>query len=264
MNQLFFKARTPVKPLLRWLFLLFLATSLNHFISLPSALAQEDSASPAEDDAYDPFADFSEFEPSADEEADIHFFKNGRFFNMALLGGMRAWTQSYGQIMPPAPALGFYIAYFFDIRSALQVSYVNSTHNFNIPATNGFAGLAGTANLSTISLHYKYYFNTANITRGFADLNPYLIGGVTFNYRTITLNNQDVLIKSNPMGADIGAGLEIPFSRNKMYFGVQALYHYATFADENKPITNPGDGTTANIVPRGDYIDVLLAIGVNF
>ena len=31
-------------------------------------------------DAYDPFVDYSEFEEVSEEEADINFFRNGRFF----------------------------------------------------------------------------------------------------------------------------------------------------------------------------------------
>ena len=34
------------------------------------------------DDVYDPFADYSEFEENSQEEADINFFRNGRFFNV--------------------------------------------------------------------------------------------------------------------------------------------------------------------------------------
>ena len=42
------------------------------------SFAQDDFS---EDDTYDPFADYSEFDASEEEEADIRFFKNGRFFN---------------------------------------------------------------------------------------------------------------------------------------------------------------------------------------
>ena len=31
------------------------------------------------DDTYDPFADYSEFDEAQEEEADINFFRNGRF-----------------------------------------------------------------------------------------------------------------------------------------------------------------------------------------
>lgn len=34
------------------------------------------------DEAFDPFSDYSEMEQDAEEEADINFFKNGRFLTL--------------------------------------------------------------------------------------------------------------------------------------------------------------------------------------
>src|ERR1700733_14940788 len=45
-------------------------------------LAQSDA-----DDAYDPFADYSEFEETMDEEEDINFFRNGRLMTLGFLAG---------------------------------------------------------------------------------------------------------------------------------------------------------------------------------
>lgn len=226
------------------------------------ALAQSGDTDVTGDDAYDPFADFSEFEATADEEADIHFFKNGRFFNMALLFGPRLFTEALGEYNKMAMAYGVYFAYFFDIRTALQISYVHSDHDFHIPGTSNYAAISGNTSLSTISAHMKYYFNTQNITRGFADLNPYLIGGFSATYRSITLAGQSAVAKSSPTGLDFGGGLEIPISRNKMYLGAQILYHYTKFSDENVELVS---GTTpTGIYLHGDYITTLFVLGVNF
>jgi hypothetical protein len=236
------------------------------FIAPPQiSWAQDDASFSAEDDSFDPFADFSEFEASADEEADIFFFKNGRFFNLALLLGGRMWTQQLAKLYTPSVAYGLYIAYFFDIRSAIQISYLSSSHKFNLDSTATYDGYSGNVNMSSVAAHYKYYFNTANITRGFADLNPYLIGGFSVNYRTITVTGEDILVKSNPTGVEAGFGLEIPFSRNKMYIGLQAMYHYAAFPDENESLKTGTNGTQdTGIFPRGDFISALIALGVNF
>lgn len=219
----------------------------------------------SEDDTYDPFADYSEFEASEDEEADIHFFKNGRFFNLALMLGGRTFTQELGSLSEPSLAFGFYLAYFFDIRSALQISYVHSSHPLDYPpvAAEQFDGISATMALSTLAAHFKYYFNTANITRGFADLNPFLIGGFSINYRNIKINGEDVLVKSNPTGIELGGGIEVPIARNKMYLGIQALYHYVTFPDENE-VTVDADGDPSLIKPQGDYVSVMATLGINF
>lgn len=245
--------------------LALILASLMTVIGSPSLALAQDDASVNEDDSFDPFADFSEFEASADEEADIFFFKNGRFFNLALLLGGKMFTQTLGQLISPSPEFGIYIAYFFDIRSAIQVSYLNSTHKFNLPATATYDGYTANVNMSTIAAHYKYYFNTQNITRGFADLNPYLIGGFSVNYRTISIIGEDLLVKSSPTAVEAGFGLEIPFSRNKMYFGIQAMYHYITFPDESSEIkSGPQGNQSTGIYPVGDYINANFALGVNF
>lgn len=230
------------------------------------AFAQFGEEDVSADDTYDPFADFSEFEPNADEEADIHFFKNGRFFNFALLLGGRTWTQGLGEHMTPAPAYGLYVAYFFDIRSALQVSYLYSQHDLTVPPGDGpdgpYEGFSGTTSLSVISIDFKYYFNTSNITRGFAELNPYIIGGFSMNQRTMSITGENVLAKSDPMGVELGFGVEIPIARNKMYLGLQATYHYVSFPDENEAVRDHDQPT--NVYLNGDYAQAFVVIGVNF
>ena len=60
------------------------------------------------DDAYDPFSDYSEFEESAEEEADINFFRNGRFFTLGFIGGYRSFTETLGGITSDAPTFGLF------------------------------------------------------------------------------------------------------------------------------------------------------------
>src|ERR1041385_294119 len=44
------------------------------------------------DDSYDPFGDYSEFEEASDEEADLNFFRNGRFFTLGFQVGYQRFT----------------------------------------------------------------------------------------------------------------------------------------------------------------------------
>lgn len=231
------------------------------FIAIPlTSLAQDDVSN---DDAYDPFADYSEFEASADEEADIHFFKNGRFFNLAFMLGGRMFTQTLGEVYSPAPAYGMYFTYFFDLRTALQISYTHSQHNWKIPATSQSDELSGTATMSAFAAHMKYYFNTANITRGFADMNPFILGGFALNYRNVTFHNEDIVAKSTPTSVDFGGGLEIPIARKKMYIGGELMYHYVTFGDEGAQVLD-GGGQPTGVTPNGDYITLFFVLGINF
>ena len=50
-----------------------------------SYLLAQNKGSGEDDDSYDPFADYSEFEEDSQEEADIHFFRNGRFFTLGFI-----------------------------------------------------------------------------------------------------------------------------------------------------------------------------------
>ncbi|RYZ84259.1 MAG: hypothetical protein EOP06_18390 [Proteobacteria bacterium] len=144
------------------------------------------------DDAYDPFADYSEFEQSMDEEEDVNFFRNGRLLTLGFIGGYRDFTQNLGKYYSGNANFGLFLAYFFDLNFALQLGFVTSDHTLVIPATPaGTAAVQGTVSISDISVLLKYYFNTQNVTRGLASLSPYFVGGFSQIYRTMTVSGQD-------------------------------------------------------------------------
>jgi Outer membrane protein beta-barrel domain len=215
------------------------------------------------DDSYDPFADYSEFEESQDEEEDINFFRNGRLLTVGFIGGYRGWTGKLGSLYTGNPAFGLFMSYFFDLRFALQFAYLTSDHTITINDPN-FQAAQGNVSLSDISFNLKYYFNTQNVTRGLADLNPYVIGGFSQIYRTQTVSGYPEFAKDSAFAVNMGVGLEIPMMRNKMYFGGQLMYQYIAFADENKFIEAPNGGGTTSLQPSGDAYMALAILGVNF
>lgn len=215
------------------------------------------------DDTYDPFADYSEFEESAEEEADINFFRNGRFFTLGFVGGYRDFTETMGKIQRPGTSFGLFIAYFFDLRFALQLGFLTGDHRlyFYSPAPSSQL-IAGNVGLTSISVSLKYYLNTQNVTRGLAKLNPYLIGGFSETYRTTTVSGQPAFGKEGAMGFDVGAGLEVPLMRN-MYLGVQGAYQLVNFSNENTEIVLANNQKTG-LYNKGDIFTVLGIIGLNF
>lgn len=215
------------------------------------------------DDAYDPFADYSEFEESADEEEDLNFFRNGRMLTIGFLGGYRGWTQTLGKLYTGAPTFGLYLSYFFDLRFAIQFGFLASEHTLYIPKTANYERIQGNVSVNDIAFNLKYYFNTQNVTRGLADLNPYVIGGFSQVYRTTTVSGNDNFAKDSAFGFNAGAGIEIPMMRNKMYFGLQATYQLINFSDEAKVILDEND-TKTGLMPAGDSYQVLGILGVNF
>ena len=214
------------------------------------------------DDAYDPFADYSEFEESMDEEEDINFFRNGRMLTLGFIGGYRGFTQTLGQIYGGNAAFGLFLSYFFDLRFAMQIGYLTSDHTVIVKGS-GFTPIQGTVSLSDLTFLLKYYFNTQNVTRGLAELNPYIVGGFSQIYRTATYSTSPDSAKDSAFGFNIGAGLEIPMMRNKMFFGLQGNYQLIAFSDKGR-IIEDANGIKTGISPAGDAFLVLGVLGINF
>ncbi len=213
------------------------------------------------DDSYDPFADYSEFEENQEQEADINFFRNGRFFTLGVIGGYRGFTENLKNIYSGGPTYGLFLSYFFDLRFALQVSFLTGDHSLNFNAAN--TKVTGTIGYTSISVYLKYYFNTQNVTKGLADLNPYLAGGFSQVTRTSTVDGQDAFGKDSATGFDLGFGMEFPMMRNKMYLGWQATYQLVTFRGENTEIRLAGNQPTG-VYPTGDSYYLVGILGVNF
>ncbi len=220
-------------------------------------LAQAGSAG----DAYDPFADYSEFEASEEEEADMNFFKNGRFFTLGFIGGYRKMTETLGDIYDDSFTVGLFLSYFFDLRFAMQLQFVSGSHAIGFTSPSG-TKVSGTASITAIGINLKYFINTQNITKGLADLNPYFVGGFSQVYRTATVSGEEAFAKEGALGFEFGGGMEFPVLRNKMYLGTQVTYQLISFKDENREIVL-SDGAT-DIYPTGDAINMNLVLGVNF
>ncbi len=222
-------------------------------------------AQASEDDSYDPFADYSEFDEASQEEADVNFFRNGRLLNVGFLAGLRTFTSNMGKIYKTGSSYGLFLSYFFDLRFALQTSYRTGSHPFSVSGNGG--SLSGNTSITTTAFNLKYYFNTQNVTRGLADLNPYVIGGFSQYKRLFSVVGQDYTPEDGSTSIDIGAGLEVPMLRNKMYFGIEAAFHLVNFPDESSalPVQN-GDGETVSsgVKPDGDVLSILGLLGVNF
>lgn len=215
------------------------------------------------DDTYDPFADYSEFDEAQDEEADINFFRNGRFVTVGFTGGFRGFTEGLGQMYQSSPAFGLYLSYFFDLRFAVQFSFLTSDHNFRVvsPTSNSIG--RGNIGITAFGIDVKYYLNTQNVTKGLAKFNPYFIAGFSTVDRTTSIEGVQGFGKERAMGFDLGLGIELPMLRNKMYFGAQGMYQMINFHNENTEVVFDNNDHTGKY-PNGDSWTMLGIIGVNF
>lgn len=247
---------------MKYLLLLFILAAPTAWANSPDSsgytLAQFDA-----DDSFDPFADYSEFEAAEDEEADLNFFRNGRFVTMGFVGGVRQWTEGLGKLLSSSsPHFGFFLSYFFDLRFALQFSFVTGDHKFDVSTVNGNK-YSGNVGIQNFGLDFKYYVNTQNVTRGLAAFNPYLIAGMSQVYRTTSVNGMAGFGKESATAFDFGAGIEFPMMRNKMFFGGQFMYQLVSFKNENSEIIMTNNERTG-IYPTGDDYSLFGIIGVNF
>ncbi|MEK6627761.1 MAG: hypothetical protein AABY53_03975, partial [Bdellovibrionota bacterium] len=187
------------------------------FVFLLSLLEQHSYAQNTEvDEGFDPFSDYNETEQNAEEEADINFFKNGRFLTLGLLLGYRGYTDGLSQGYTASPAWGFQFSYFFDLQLATSLSYSISDSPVEFKSFNdaNFTSVSevytGTVNIQNLNLNIKYYFNTENVTRGLAELNPYMLFGVGLYTRTYNLAKALNLQPDKPVGFTLAGGIEIP------------------------------------------------------
>ncbi len=220
-----------------------------------------------DDDSFDPFSDYSEFDEATDEEADINFFRNGRFLTVGFVMGMKGFTDNLSTAYNSGGTYGLYLAYFFDLRFAIQFGFTTGDYGFTFSTPSGQSS-SGNVAFTLISINTKYFFNTQNVTKGLADLNPYLIIGLSNVFRTYTLTSSQTGQVNDAVqsawGLDAGGGIEIPMMRKKAYFGIQGTLHYVNFPDSNSPFylyefTQPSTSTQA-----GMQYDVLALVGVNF
>lgn len=226
-----------------------------------SAYAQDDTQS---DDNYDPFSDYSEFTEASTEEGDLNFFRNGRLLSIGLMAGVTGFTGGYSKLYSIAPSFGATLTYFFDMQFAIQTGFKTSDHDFSFQDSLG-ANYNFKMRLFDINLYGKYFFNTQNMTRAFAEWNPFLIGGVSFIQRSHS-NALVVRSSDSAQSFDFGGGVEYIYNKKRNYFGFMLLYQYTTFAGEGQLLPDPalsGSGLT-RYKQDGDPITLMGTIGINF
>ncbi len=227
---------------------LILLTGLSHFQAFAN-------------DAYDPFIDYSEFDENGDEEADINFFKNGRLFSVGIKGGYSGFTGTLGEIYDPAVSYGLSLNFFFDLRFALQLQYIISSHNLQFKA--GSEDFKASSSFNDLAFNLKYFVNTQKIIRDLALLNPYVIIGLSYVSRETAVAGSQLFDQTSGMGANIGGGIEYQLSGKKFYVGLEAVYNLVSFKDEGSEITG-STGQSTGIFPTGDSFRMMGTLGINF
>jgi hypothetical protein len=243
---------------------------------LPFQIAIAQSTSTDVDESFDPFADYNEFDQQTEEEADINFLRNGRYLTVAFVSGLRTFVGGgFSQAYKTNLDYGVEFSYFFDLQIAGSLSYITGDHSvaFNSYTDPGLSSISipytGTVNIQMIDFHLKYYFNTDNVTKGLADLNPYALIGTGYHIRTYNLSQNLGSDPDRVVGFKLAGGIEIPLLKRRSYLGLQGTYRYVQFPDENTDKIDEG-GTASSVYntvsPRlnGDIFEMNVILGMNF
>jgi len=233
--------------------------------SQKSWLLAENTKKDNEINAFDPFADYSEFENTAEEQENINFFQTGRFLTLGALGGVKLFTLNLANLYQIGPAYGGYLNYFFDLNFAIQFHITASTHNIVFEAAG--QPFLGGADFISMGVDFKFFIDKNVFNKHFSWLQPYLFLGVLYSSKTIfaTFTNQSGYYSDRGYGVNIGLGTEFQFLR-KLYFGLQYAFKFVTLSEEAVPIVLDTGTTTinTNFRPYGDWMNITVLLGVIF
>jgi len=241
-----------------------LLSVLSLILIIPSvSLAQEAIV----DDAFDPFADYSDFVEASTEETDVNFFKFGRMMSVGAILGLNSFTGELGNIIENDIRYGAFFTFYLGIQSAVQVSYSTATHSSKFEVEEIDESFNGVADHSILSLHFKYFLNTQNFTKAVSKFNPYVIGGFSQIDRTITDFEAASLGGDNSGSFDLGFGAEYIFNNRKNFVSFQLMYYKTDFPNEGDfiPVTQEdGEVFTTDLTMAGDMLTFSLMLGINF
>jgi hypothetical protein len=225
-----------------------------------------DDSQSIDEETYDPFSDYSEFDENSDEEADINFFRNGRFLSLGFQLGLKGYTDNLAQAYTSNGTFGFFLSYFFDMRFALQLGYNTGDTSFKFSDQSGTSA-TGNVSFGLLQIDGKYFLDPQNLTKQFGDMNPYVLMGLSNVTRTYTLSSisgSSLNATSSAWGLDAGGGIEIPIMKKTAYAGAQFTFHYVNFGDSNSPFPIISSGGFSTITQQGYQYDILGVLGINF
>ncbi|MBF0363349.1 MAG: hypothetical protein HQK49_20170 [Oligoflexia bacterium] len=179
-----------------------------------------------------------------------------RSYSLNLSSGLTTFSGNRGLAYEDKyPSLGLSFFYFFNPQMAIGLGTAYSKHYmivdiptkaFNQPGGPG----AIEVNMFEYFLSYRYYANTdagtlKTLNQVLKYTNPYLTSRLEYWNQT----NKYIDFPNTPsdssgsFGVAFGGGLEFPIKTDSAYIGLEGLYHFVTFKDENTKLYQPIDGS---------------------
>ena len=224
--------------------------------------------------AYDPFADYSEFESTDAEKDDIYFFQQGRLLTLGVKGGWRFFTFNMMRLyrtgsVSGGPLYGVYLNYFFNIEFSIQFEI--SLNNNDTVLQTGEGSFYGGTDFTSMGVEFKYYVNRRLFSERFNWFQPFFALGGFYSSLAMAadLTGQPGIYSDSGFGARASFGIEFLFFK-EMHFGIQYSFHYVTFPKEAQPLIFEAPGVEGGVRadssfrPYGDWMNVHALLGINF
>lgn len=174
-----------------------------------------------------PFSDYVPFEDERDVDEAERFMYFGRFFGIALGTGIHQFGGNIGKLYNTAlPVMDLRLIHFFDFRFAGQLGITNASHAFS-------TSVLGDVDVNIFSLNFdaKYYIDTKDMGAAITTANPYLIAGISQNFRTQVFQTSQNIQKDNAFGVSAGGGVEFTLKPRKTSLGFEGRIHELFFKD---------------------------------
>ncbi|HVJ63969.1 MAG TPA: hypothetical protein VM901_01805 [Bdellovibrionota bacterium] len=227
------------------------------------ALAQDGT------DYYDDYSSFADDYQELDEESRAIF---GKFFQTAFYVGTGLFTGDLGRANTAGVNVGVKFIYFFDRMWAAEIGGFFNMHRSYYDANNTGAAnsqLELNTRLIPVVGSLRFSFDTENMPRGLAQMNPYLSAGAALVFRqesvvgtpnTTPWNNTTVtnryqegaIFGSTNFGINFGGGAEFDVYKNRVFAGLDIRYYMMFWSDAQVLMKNLGR--------QGSYISILGSI----
>jgi hypothetical protein len=192
-----------------------------------------------------PYMQYGEFNEEKEEEDELNFFQNGRFFGVSLGLGIETADGNRGTLWKGGfPLIDIKLHYWFDFNFAIDLNFYYVQHNYN-------TGNTGAVNVALYrgGLDFKYYFDTKNISAPISFANPYLVVGVGDYNETqsgASITNSGTPNTSSAIGFCGGAGVEFALKPKKTYVSLEGKIHAVKFdLDQTGQFTSYGLADTS-------------------
>jgi hypothetical protein len=218
-------------------------------------------------DYFDDYSSFSNDYIQLDEETRAIF---GKFFQTAFYLGTGLFTGELGRANTAGVNVGVKFIYFFDRTWAAELGGFWKQHTSDYDVNN--TGVANTQlRLSTRLIpvvgSLRFVFDSENMPRGLAQMNPYLSAGGALVFRqesvvgtpaginlfgdqTIaTKYSEGAILGSTNFGVHFGGGAEFDVYQNRVFAGIDIRYYMMFWSDSQLRFGNLGR--------LGSYVSIL-------